>query len=591
MTFIKFWRFNVIGILLSAAALIIIVQMLSYQHGPQTTEIQETNASSTGYKSTFESLRGQIYDRDGHLLAGNRTVYEVTAELGQVINPKTIALAMSVLAGSDYETTYALVNQEPKNKFATVRLADFVPEEIKLQLESYAAQLAEAQPDPRDLPAGVVPDSLAGLRFQPHLERYYPEKELAAAVLGFVNQEGEGYFGVEARYQELLAGRSLEVYINNDPNQVQSPVRYPQGASLILTIDRNLQMDVQELLLQALASTGAESGTVVVMNPENGEILALASTPWIDLNQYNEIGKVFVDTTPFNRAISDAYEPGSVFKVLTMAAGLDSGTVKPDTSFLDTGVYQKGGIYIRNWNLGAFGPQTMVGCLQHSINVCMAWLADEMGAPTFYDYMRRFGIGKLTGVDLAGEAAGRLKTPGDGDWYEADLATNSFGQGLSATPMQMLMAVSAVANDGKMVVPHVLRSLIDKGSQQDYLTETVAGVPISAHTARQLTDMLTISLEEESSAALLDGYRIAGKTGTAQIPTEFGYDPTATNASFVGWGPADDPKFLIYVWLEEPESSPWGSVVAAPLFRAVAERTVVVMKIPPDAVRLAMSQE
>ena len=591
MTFIKFWRFNSIGILLSAAALVIIGQMLIYQYGPQTPEIEAADASSKGYEKTFESLRGQIYDRNGHLLAGNRTVYEVTAELAQVVNPKTIALAMSVLAGQDYETIYALVNQESEVKFATVRLADFISEEIKLQLESYSDQLTGAQPDPSDLPEGVVPESLAGLRFRAHLERYYPEKDLAAAVLGFVNQQGKGYFGVEERYQDLLAGRPIEVYINNDPNLVQAPVTSPQGASLILTIDRDLQADVQTLLLQALESTGAKSGTVVVMNPENGEILALASTPWIDLNQYNEIGKVFVDTTPFNRAISDAYEPGSVFKVLTMAAALDSGTVKPDTSFLDTGVYQKGGIYIRNWNLGAFGPQTMVGCLQHSINVCMAWLADEMGAPTFYDYMRRFGIGKLTGVDLAGEAAGRLKTPGDGDWYEADLATNSFGQGLSATPLQMLMAVSAVANDGKMVVPHVLRSLIDRGSQQDYLTETIAGLPISAKTAHQLTDMLSVSLEEESSAALVDGYRVAGKTGTAQVPSEFGYDPSATNASFVGWGPADDPKFLIYVWLEEPESSPWGSVVAAPLFKAVAERTVVIMNIPPDAVRLAMSQK
>jgi cell division protein FtsI/penicillin-binding protein 2 len=182
---------------------------------------------------------------------------------------------------------------------------------------------------------------------------------------------------------------------------------------------------------------------------------------------------------------------------------------------------------------------------------------------------------------------GRLKVPGDADWYDADLGTNAFGQGVSATPLQMAIAVSAVANEGKLMAPRIVRSMIDKDRQLD-TAPRIVGVPISKETAHILTNMLTNSLEEEASDALVDGYRIAGKTGTAEIPTPYGYSLSATNASFVGWGPVDDPRFLVYIWLEKPTSSPWGSIVAAPIFRQVVERLVVLMDIPPDSVRHAL---
>lgn len=310
----------------------------------------------------------------------------------------------------------------------------------------------------------------------------------------------------------------------------------------------------------------------------------MATTPRLDLNEYWRYGEVFKDSTPFNRAVSQAYEPGSVYKVLTMAAALDSGAVTPDTEFIDVGVIEVGGIYIYNWNSAAWGPQDMQGCLQHSLNVCLAWVATQLGTKDFYDYMRAFGIGHLTGVDLAGEVTGRLKTPGDTDWYEADLGTNSFGQGVAVTPLQMVMAVSAIANEGKLVAPRIVRSIIDKGNQFD-TEKRLIGIPIKPETARTLSEMLARSLEEEASDALVEGYRLAGKTGTAEIPTPYGYSLSATNASFVGWGPLDDPRFLVYVWLEKPTSSPWGSVVAAPVFHDIVERLVVLMDIPPDNVR------
>jgi cell division protein FtsI/penicillin-binding protein 2 len=271
-----------------------------------------------------------------------------------------------------------------------------------------------------------------------------------------------------------------------------------------------------------------------------------------------------------------------------MASALDKGAVKPDTTFIDTGVIEVGGAYIYNWNSGAWGPQDMQGCMQHSLNVCLAWVATQLGAKDFYSYMRGFGIGHLTGVDMAGENPGRLKIPGDADWYDADLGTNAFGQGVSATPLQMATAISAVANEGKMMAPHIVRSIIENGEQFNN-EPRLLGMPIKKETAQTLTEMLSRSLEEEASDALVEGYKIAGKTGTAEIPTPYGYSSSATNASFVGWGPVDDPQFLVYVWLEKPTSSPWGSIVASPVFRQVVERLVVLMDIPPDRIRKALT--
>jgi cell division protein FtsI/penicillin-binding protein 2 len=212
-----------------------------------------------------------------------------------------------------------------------------------------------------------------------------------------------------------------------------------------------------------------------------------------------------------------------------------------------------------------------------------------MGAQTFYRYMDRFGFGHLTGIDLAGEAAGRLKVPGDGDWYPVDLATNAFGQGVSVTPIQMLAAASAVANGGRMVVPHVLYAMVRDGREYN-VPPQYSGSPISADTAHTLTQMLSVSLENESSSALVDGYRIAGKTGTAQIPGPFGYEVGVTNASFLGWGPVDDPQFMVYVWLERPSASIWGSETAAPTFAEVARKAVLLLNIPPDSVREAVAK-
>jgi len=226
----------------------------------------------------------------------------------------------------------------------------------------------------------------------------------------------------------------------------------------------------------------------------------------------------------------------------------------------------------------------MTGCMQHSLNVCLSWVASELGAEKFYQYIRNFGFDRNTGVDLAGEIHWPIRVPGDSQWYEVDLATNSFGQGIAVTPIQMVMAVGALANEGKMMLPHVVKSMIIDGHQYE-INPVVVGTPIKSETASTITEMLANSLENESSNALVDGYRLAGKTGTAEIPTQYGYSSETTHTSFVGWGPVEDPKFLVYVWLEKPEISIWGSEVAAPVFQDIVERLVVLLDLPPDSVR------
>ncbi len=299
---------------------------------------------------------------------------------------------------------------------------------------------------------------------------------------------------------------------------------------------------MEKILDDALASTGAASGTIIVMDPKTGEILAMSSTPRMNLNDYTQVNQIFPGETPFDRAISEAYEPGSVAKIFTMSAALDNGTVTPGTIFLDTGFIVVGGVRIYNWDMGAWGYQDMTGCLANSLNVCLAWVSTQMGNSAFYSYMQRFGLGQLTGIDLAGETAGRQKLPGDSDWYPVDLGTNAFGQGVAITPIQMVMAASALANNGQMVYPHVLYAQVRDGHQSD-MSPQIVGTPIKPETAHTITAMLANSLKRESSTALLPGYSIAGKTGTAQIPTSTGYDPDNINASFIGWGPVDRSPF------------------------------------------------
>ena len=559
-------------------ALAILVQMIRIQNSEQAAIFLSQGDQYAGEFRMFYPERGEIYDRNGHLLAGNQTVYEVGVSLLEMEDPDALAFTLGTYLGLTYEEVFKTLTESP-DSWSYVVIQDYVDANTVAALQAQVAQLETAN-DFR----------LQGIAFKPHFQRSYPETSLASNVLGFVTRDGRGYFGIEEKYNDLLAGNPVQVWVPRDPNKATEIPRVPNGTTLVLTLNRDLQARVESILDEALIEYGAQNGAIVVMNPRNGEILAMSTTPRMDLNNYTNYFSLYNDGSQYNRSIGTAYEPGSVMKVLTMAAALDAGLVKPETTYVDTGSIQVGGFTIQNWDKEAWGEQNMVGCLQHSLNVCMAWISTQMGPTTFYGYMERFGFGHPTGVDLAGEAMGRLKTPGDSDWYNVDLGTNAFGQGVTATPLQMLMATSAIANGGKMVTPHILYSMLRDGHQYNVPSQ-YGGSPITSQTAHTLSEMLAQSLAAESSEALLPGYRVAGKTGTAQIPTDFGYDPSVTNASFIGWGPVDDPQFMIYVWLNAPTSSIWGSQTAAPTFSKVAEQTVILLNIPPDNVRFQLTSK
>lgn len=576
-------RFSMIGALFCVMPILIVMQVVRIQVDPKHKQdfLDEARSYEVVHR-TLIPARGQLYDRRGNLLAGNKKVYEIGVELENVRDPQFIAHTVSMIVKDvDYDKAFIAASMQLFQGAVYQVIARNVSQEEVEKLQALKTQLNE------EYGGGAKSPSLDGLVFTPQLARIYPEKTLGSNILGFINGDDLGYFGVEERFNDLLAGSKRRVVEPLTPIRAKEIAQTPPGASLILTIDREIQRAMEALIDQAVAENGAASGTLVVLQPQTGEILSMATTPRMDLNEISRYAETFPGETPFNRVVGQAYEPGSVFKVLTMAAALDSGAVTPETVFVDTGQIEVGGALIFNWNMGAWGPQNMTGCMQHSLNVCLAWVATQLGPNRLYSYLQAFGIGHLTGVALAGETPGRLKTPGDIDWFMADLGTNSFGQGVSATPLQMATSVSAIANKGVMMAPQIVRSVISEGYQYD-IDHQVLGQPIKPETAQTLTEILAHSLEKESSDALVEGYRIAGKTGTAEIPTDAGYTSNQTNASFVGWGPVDDPQFLVYVWIEKPSTSPWGSVVAAPVFRQAVEQLVVLLNLPPDNVRRSL---
>lgn len=590
-----FTRYLIIALLFLLMGVAIVFRMIRVNYTTLAVDLLEKSVSYQGVRRVVYPPRGTIYDRTGNILATNQIAYEVGIELKSVVDPESIAFAAATLLDDvDYSHAYSLASLEKhKEENRYFVLASFVDKDVIDELEQLRQYYTNRRRESRTLTP-----SLSGLTWSPMMQRAYPENTLAANILGFYNyfsrESAQGVFGIEEAYNRLLTGKPQKIFMPNDPYLVEALPDIDPGASLILTIDREIQFMLEETLTEAIEWAGAEGGTIVVADPKTGEILGMASTPFFDPNQYWTYQETFPGITTYNRAVGTAYEPGSVFKVITMAAALDSGVVDLETTYNDSsGVYWVANTWpIYNWDYGAWGLHDMTGCMQHSLNVCLAYIAHErLGEDLFYQYLQAFGFGRSTGIDLASEANYPLRLPENNQWSILDLSTNSFGQGIAVTPIQMITAISSIANDGRMMTPHVVRSVIDRGQQYN-VNPQVINSPVSAETARTLTEMLTVTLEREASLALVEGYRIAGKTGTGEIPTELGYTSTLTNASFVGWGPSDDPQFVVYVWIEKPTISKWGSEVAAPVFRDVVEQLVVLMRIPPDSVRLqAMEQQ
>lgn len=499
--------------------------------------------------------RGTIYDRHMAVLAANGFDYQIGASPNMVTEPDELAAAVGLIL---QEQIYQLKAKLQSNR-PYVPIAGRVSPEIAERL--------------RLLPYD-------GLQIEPLPRRFYPQDTLLCHTLGYVNFEGDGRSGIEGYYNRELAGEAATHIINLSPLIATQAVSAREGADLILTIDRTVQFTVEEHLRDAIEIYGAEGGSIIVMDPRTGAILALASEPCFDPYVFYKTEKEAL----INPISSKQFEPGSVIKLITMAAALDSGVVTPDSTYFDTGELYIGGHKTVNWTRSAHGVVDMTTLLAQSLNVGAATLAVWMGADTYYDYMQNFGFGRPTGVDIMAEASGIMPLPGNPLWEESFLATNAYGQSLAVTPIQMATAISALANDGKLMQPYLVDEIRSNNSVYQH-KPTVLSQPISKEVAHQVTAMAANALRTAVPQAQVPGYTVAGKTGTAQIAENGIYLPDAVIGTFAGYLPADAPEILVYIKLDRPDI-PWGSQTAAPAFSRLARELVVLLDIPPDTIRL-----
>ncbi|NOZ28774.1 MAG: penicillin-binding protein 2 [Chloroflexi bacterium] len=552
---------------------VLVLQLVRLQVLERHTLLEAARQGNSASAAVVRRARGNIVDQAGRLLATDIFLWEVDVSPGLISDEEALAQTLSPLIGLTSEEILERIRSAPSDAPYVV-LAKGIEEP---QGEKIADRKRAAEDSKREeerslwLPVSVTP----------YPRRYYPQGSLAVHALGFVNIDGLAFFGVEGFYQEFLTGAS--VMRSGKVDDVSLPADFSLyipsavGRDLVLTLDVGVQHLVEKELRRAVEYYGAQAGTIIVMNPKTGEVLAMANEPAFDPNRYSESE----DQQQINRAISWPYEPGSVVKVITLAAGLDSGKISPDQTFQDEGVLRVGDREIHNSDYRAHGTVTLTDILALSLNVGAAKISMEMGAETFYDYIKRFGFGRVTEIDLAGEVSGLIKTPDSSMWSPSDLVTNAYGQGMTVTPIQLITAVSAIANDGVAMHPRVVRMVVDHGRVIPTHPRPYQRA-ISVETARYMRQLMAEATARGIDANLVPGYKVAGKTGTAQIPTSTGYSDDEVITTYVAFLPADDPQIIILVTLDRPTRSMWASQVAVPVFQNIANRLVRMLHIPPD---------
>lgn len=515
---------------------------------------------------TLPAVRGNILDRSGALLVTNTPVFSIFA------SPDQISAAERQEIANRLAPLLQLSADDIQVKLATTRkfvyLARRVPASVAQQLDNLRlpgiGKIAETQ---RSYVDGGVPGT-----------------SLAANLLGFVNDDGVGNYGIEGYYDKVLAGQpGFEATVRDLANQpiVLSDRQHREpinGATLQLSLDSTIQVVAERALADGVQKYQAESGSLIIMEPQTGRIVA-----WADVPSYNANDFATTPTAQFvDPIVSDLYEPGSVMKVVTLSGALDVHAITPDYRFNETGTAVVGGYAIHNWDGRAHGMVTMTQVLQQSLNVGAIKAEQLEGPDNFVQYLQRFGIGATTGVDVAAETAAPLADPAH--WKASQLATASFGQGVDATAIEMLAAVDVVATGGNLVWPHVVDQVIDSQGDRHPVQARVVRQVVSAKTAQQMQQMMVAVVEHGSGfAARIDGFknRIAGKTGTASIPENGSYASDETIGSFVGYLPIDHPQFIMLVITRKPKILFEGAYVAAPIWKTVASALITQWQIAP----------
>jgi len=543
-----------IGLLLGLAGAFLVVRV-GYWQFRGATAIDATQSL------VLQPLRGSIVDASGHYLVANSVIY-------------TLGMSPNLLHEGDGEAYVGLLTE-----------ALGLPEaEAKLVLQSrqayvqIGADVSSAMVDEllRRCDADEYDNLTAGVfRLDPRQERVYADPDIMGSVLGFVLQDGAPAYGIEQQYDDVLrgAGGQWSSLIDETGQAVWAEwgdYRPPRdGGQVVLTIDRNVQHEAERLLAQALEEHKALRGNILVLDPTTGAILAMANLPGINLETLEELRSEDDFWRVANTAVSAIYEPGSVMKPITLAAALETRSVLPTDTYDDRGEMWVGGRRVANMGEMAYGEMNWTQMLARSANVGAAHLAATMGPARFYEMLRRFGFGDVTGVDLPLEARGLMRVPHMDTWHMSDLATNSYGQGISTTPLQIAVAYGALANDGVMMRPFVVSEVRwpdEVRRREPTALREVVRPEIADAVAEMMADAVDLAMED----AVIAGHRFAAKSGTAGVPRDGTYDNRLATPSFVGFGPLPEPRFVILVKLEEVEGEALGMEVAAPVFREMA---------------------
>ena len=532
-------------------------------------------ALADGQHELFQHLfpeRGRIYASDPKtgqvsLVAANRSSSLAYAEPFHVKEPKHAAYVLAPLLGLD-EIELAAKLADSKAQYRPLKKD--VPDDVRAKIEAL---------------------KLDGIAFSDEDARFYPEGDTGAQVLGFVSSRDDGsrvgHYGIEGYFNQELSGATGFLNADKDPfghllaDSLRQFKPAKNGTDIVLTIDRTVEHVVCSKLQAWVSAHGAARGSVVIMDPNSGAVVAMCNAPSFDPNAFNKVDDVGVYN---NTAIFDAYEPGSIFKTITMAAGLDTGKITPDSTFNDTGEEKIGQFTIHNADRKGHGIVSMTEILAQSLNTGIDHVVQMVGSESFLSYVQNFGFGVKTGIELETESPGNiesLKRKGD-IWA----ATGAFGQGLTVTPIQMAAAYASIANGGTLLQPTIVAEMRDPSTGQAQKTKPkVVRRVMSERAARLLTGMLVAVVEKgEGHRAGIQGYWVGGKTGTAQIPRtdgQTGYEVGSTIGSFAGFAPIDNPKFVMIVRIDRPKDVQYAESSAAPLWGAIGKFLTDYYEIPP----------
>ena len=546
---------------------VVLVGRLFFLQIIDKSDLQAKNLSQVQVDRKLQSPRGTIYDRNGRPLAMSVVTKSLYAdpkmidrppdEIADLIEPYVTMAKGDIVKSLQEDTAFVWIDRmmEPEKSKAIAQL--------------------------------IKEKKLKGLNFVEESKRYYPNGNLAAQVLGFVGTDDKGLDGLEMVLDDELKGGIQKELVATDRNgnaifgSVLSKYLPDKGKSVTLTIDASIQFIAERALDKAMEDTGAKHASVIVMDPKSGEILAMANRPTYDPNHYSQSS----DEAFKNIAVTNLYEPGSTFKPLIASAALASGKWKLDQVYNDKGAFVANGHVMQNWNGEGYGPVKLIDILKFSINTGMAEIGTTTGADILSKYVRDYGFGSTTGIELPGEGAGILYEPED--MSKLDVATMSIGQGIAVTPLQMVRAFGAVANGGKMMRPHIIKSYSNvKGDITSTTDPELVGQPIPEETAKIIADILEKEVSEGGgSKALVEGYHFGGKTGTAEkLDTKRGgYLAGHYIASFIGFGPVEDPKFVVLVAIDDPQKgSIYGGQIAAPVFKNIMSQLVRYYQMSPS---------